>query len=289
MSQCPLCQCCEVHRLWQVPDSSEFTVYRCQRCRVEFLAPQPSDAFLRSLYTQSYYDAWGLQEDGGAVRDMKLSSFAFRLDLIKGHKRSGRILDVGCATGFFLEAARDAGFDPYGVEFSPYSAGIAKEKFGAQAIFQGTLEEAPFPAGSFDVVAMSDLLEHVRDPHAVLAKTRELLREDGIVMVMTPDTGSCTRRLMGRNWAHYKAEHLFYFDTESLGRLAAQQGFRLMHREPARKSLDLAYVYHQFRRYRHWLLTPACGALHRLLPERMLQAKFDISVGEMVVLLEKIR
>jgi 2-polyprenyl-3-methyl-5-hydroxy-6-metoxy-1,4-benzoquinol methylase len=218
---------------------------------------------------------------------MKLSTFYLRLDLIRKYKKVGKVLDVGCATGYFLEAARTAGFTPYGVEFSPYSSQIAKDKFGDEAIYQGTLEECPFPARSFDVIAMSDLLEHVKNPRAVLKKARTLLKDDGIVMIMTPDTGSLTHRVMRDKWVHYKIEHLFYFNRDSLNLLAEEQGFRIIHVEPARKTLNLAYFHHQFKVYRHRLMSPVLKLLHTILPDSLQEAHFTITVGEMVAVLKK--
>ncbi len=268
-------------------DKPEYRVHTCLNCKGRFLMPQPEDSFLRELYSRSYYDAWGIQEDTAAVREMKISTFIFRLKTIHRYKRSGNILDVGCATGFFLEAASMLGFKPFGVEFSDYSAKVAQSKFGNDAIFEGTLEECQFPDGSFDVIAMSDLLEHVRNPHDVLEKTRRLLKDDGIVMVMTPDTGSLTHRIMQGKWVHYKIEHLFYFNKESIAALAGLHGFEVIRREPARKTLNLAYFYHQFKVYPHWLLTPCLKLIHSLLPEKLLRFNFNVTIGEMVVVLKK--
>ncbi|GFO56662.1 hypothetical protein GMSM_36690 [Geomonas sp. Red276] len=286
--RCPLCLTGDPQEMWPVRDNPDYRVERCGHCGGRFLFPQPTDEFLRELYSRSYYDAWGLQEEDGRVREMKIATFGLRLELIKRYQRQGKVLDVGCATGFFLEEAARQGFTPFGVEFSPYSSRIAAEKFGEQAVFQGVLEDAPFAPGSFDVIAMSDLLEHVRNPGSVLAKSRELLKDDGVVMVMTPDTSSLTHRVMGSRWVHYKIEHLFYFDPRSLEILAKRHGFRVLHREAASKALTVDYFYHQFERYPHWLLTPVCRVLHRLLPKRIRQANFRITIGEMVVLLEKI-
>lgn len=288
MPGCPLCEKPDAAYLWPVRESTDFAVFSCPRCQGRFLAPQPTDVFLKDIYSQSYYDAWGLQEDGGAVKKMKISTFDIRLDLLeKWSKNKGAILDVGCATGFFLEAARDRGFTPFGVEFCPYSAKIAKEKFGNDAAFEGILEACPFPDKNFDVIAMSDLLEHVRDPHALLEKTRELLKDDGLVMIMTPNTDSFTQRVMQRQWVHYKLEHLFYFNGTSIKQLAEAHQFRVIHREPATKTLNLVYLYHQFKVYPHWLFTPALSLLNRILPKRFLHRNIRLTIGEMVVLLEK--
>ena len=287
MLQCHVCQSDKVDCLWPVRDNPEYLVYSCQECGVKFLLPQPTDAFLRDLYSKSYYDAWGIEEYSGSVRDMKLSTFDLRLNLIKKYKKQGNILDVGCATGFFLEGASAAGFTPFGVEISDYSFNIAKEKFGEEALFQGILEDCPFAERSFDVITMSDLLEHVRNPHTVMEKVRALLKDDGIVMIMTPDTDSLTHWIMREKWVHYKIEHLFYFNKESIRLLADRHDFQVLCLDPARKTLNIAYFYHQFEIYRHWLLTPLIRLLHTLLPPKVLLSNFNVTIGEMVLLMQK--
>jgi SAM-dependent methyltransferase len=287
MPQCRVCRSDEAKLLWEVRGSPDYRVYLCPSCEARSLSPQPTESHLRELYSKGYYDAWGYREDSGPLRDMKLSTFRLRLEVIKKYKPRGTVLDVGCATGFFLEAAREAGFTPFGVEFSDYSSKIAKAKFGEDAVFEGVLEDCPFPERHMDVVTMFDLLEHVRDPHSVLEKTWNLLKDDGIVVIMTPDTDSLTQRLMREKWVHYKIEHLYYFNRKSIRLLADRHGFRLVHLEPARKTLNLAYSYHQFQVYRHWLLTPIIGMLHAILPEKALQANIQVTVGEMVAVLQK--
>lgn len=287
MPKCPLCLCLETKLLWAVRASPDYGVYGCPSCEARHLSPQPTETQLRELYSRRYYDAWGYREDTGPVRDMKLSTFRLRLKLIRNYQLRGNVLDVGCATGFFLEGAREAGFTPFGVEFSDYSAKIAKAKFGEESVFEGVLEDCPFPERHMDVVTMFDLLEHVRDPHSAMGKTRELLKDDGVVVIMTPDTDSLTHRLMREKWVHYKIEHLHYFNRKSLRFLAERNGFRLVHVEPARKALNLAYFYYQFQVYPHWLLTPVFRAIHAILPDKALQANIKVTVGEMVAVLQK--
>jgi hypothetical protein len=86
---------------------------------------------------------------------------------------------------------------------------------------------------------------------------------------------------------HYKIEHLFCFNRKSIHLLADRHGFRPIHLEPARKTLNLAYAYHQFQVYRHWLLTPVFRLVHAVLPEKALQANIKVTVGEMVAVLQK--
>jgi SAM-dependent methyltransferase len=263
-------------------------VYRCSACGVHFLYPQLTDAELRELYGETYYRSWGItgRAENAAVKRMKTDTFDLRLDLISGYKSSGNILDVGCATGYFLEAARRRGFEAYGVEISSYSCAIAKDAIGAERVYEGTLEDCPFPEKHFDVIAMSDLLEHVRDPRKTLLAARRLLKDDGVIMVVAPDTDSLTRRLMGGKWSHYKAEHFFYFNRRSLEYLARQAGFAMAHFGPAKKAMNLEYLNTQFTAYPHWLFSPIAGCLHRLLPRALCAKNFQLTMGELAAILK---
>jgi SAM-dependent methyltransferase len=285
---CPLCGSTEVRKDFLLGGAA---VHVCGSCSARFLSPQPSDSELLAIYGEGYYKSWGLSGAGenAAVKAMKTATFELRLDLITRYKASGNILDVGCATGYFLEAAEKRGFSPYGVEISDYSSAAAKEKFGADRVHRGVLEDCPFPDGHFDVIAMSDLLEHVRDPLRTLAAARRALKADGVIMIMTPDTGSLTRRIMGAKWTHYKREHLFYFNRRSLSLLAQKAGFEAVNFEAAKKAVNLEYIRTQFAAYPHWLLSPAASLAAGLVPRGLRSRNFGLTMGEMTAILRPSR
>ncbi|HOI42605.1 MAG TPA: class I SAM-dependent methyltransferase [Elusimicrobiales bacterium] len=266
-------------------------LHACGACSVRFISPQPTDAELRAVYGEGYYKSWGLSgtAENERVKAMKTATFELRLDLISRYKSSGDILDVGCATGYFLEAAEKRGFQPYGVEISYHSSAAAKEKFGADRVHAGVLEDAPFRDGQFDVIAMSDLLEHVRDPLRTLAAARRLLKDDGAVMIMTPDTDSLTARMMGARWTHYKPEHLFYFNRRSLSLLAKKSGFEAVDFEAAKKAMNLEYIRTQFAVYPHWLLSPASALFTGMVPRALRSRNFLLTIGEMTAILRPAR
>src|SRR5438477_6871713 len=139
------------------------------------------------------------------VADLKRRTFALVLDRMSGRTglRSGKLLDLGCASGFLLEVARDKGFDPFGIELNAVAARRAKESFGEGHIHCGTADDHPFPKGSFNAVIMSDLLEHVRSPRKLLAQTRELLAPGGVVVVVAPNVGGLSSKVLGRGWTDY--------------------------------------------------------------------------------------
>lgn len=271
--------------------SPERQILCCLKCGVEFLFPQLSDDELNHLYSENYYKAWGIagSKENESTKQMKIATFELRLDLISKYVTKGKVLDVGCATGYFLEAARTKGFVPYGVEFSEYSANIARKKFGEGYIFHGILEDCSFPEKMFDVIAMSDLIEHVRVPKQTLAKASSLLKDDGVIMIMTPDTKTVSNNLMGKRWSHYKLEHFFYFSHGSISYLAGSCGLEVVHYEKSKKALNFEYLHTQYKVYRHWLLSPTVNVLYSILPSSLRNKNFYFSIGEMVVILKKKR
>jgi SAM-dependent methyltransferase len=268
---------------------NERSVLQCGQCSTEFLFPQLDDEALQQLYSESYYAAWGLKGDGDneATRQMKMATFGLRLNLLARLGKQGRLLDVGCATGYLLEAAQARGWAPYGVEYAAWAATIAQKKFGREAIFNGTLEECSFPENFFDAIVMSDLIEHVRRPQETLLKARKLLKEEGLLLIVTPDTAAVSHHLMGKRWTHYKPEHFFYFNRRSFQYLANKGGWEIIHYEKAAKALNIGYFHTQFNVYPHWLLTPLVNTIHALLPRGAGRRNFFLSIGEMVLVLRK--
>lgn len=148
----------------------------CPNCKLEFIYNQPNFEEIKSIYSSEYYKAWGMEfGENNEVAFMKKSTFRNMLNKILPYKTSGNILDIGTASGFLLEEAKKMGFEPYGVELSEYSSSIAKKKFGNDRIYNGTLETSPFKESFFDVITMTDLLEHIQDPISTLKISNKLL------------------------------------------------------------------------------------------------------------------
>ncbi|MBI4832835.1 MAG: methyltransferase domain-containing protein [Candidatus Lindowbacteria bacterium] len=212
--KCPLCKAPDTLTMYHKKD---IDVFACRACALAFAWPQLSEAELQRLYGSSYYESWGIESDP-TVRDMKKRTFELRLKALEELIPPGRILDVGCATGFFLEAATERGWQAYGVEVNPHAVEQGRKQFG-DCLVRGTLEDAPFERASFDAIAMSDVLEHVSDPMAALHRANELLRENGLLAITTPNIAGFGARLLRGRWPHLKAEHHFYFSPRALSRV----------------------------------------------------------------------
>lgn len=201
----------------------------CLKCGLVFLEKKVTSS---NLYEDIYFN---IDYDKGQVigyRDYLADKaifdkyFATRLDMIESYQKPGRILDIGCAFGFFLALAKKRGWQVYGVEPAKKPALFARRKYRLN-ILNDPVEKVSFGKESFDVVALFQTIEHLADPISVLKKIKQWLKKDGLIVISTPNQRSYLARLMGKYWFEYKPdEHFFYFSPETLTRLLLKTGFK---------------------------------------------------------------
>lgn len=283
---CPICN-------WNIKNKYNilfwnYSLYKCNNCSLEFINSQPNNEVLSNIYTENYYKAWWISwyQENEIIKEMKKNTFNLRLTEIIKYKKTWKILDIWCATGFFLEKAQELWFNPYWIELSEYSSKIAKSKFWEDKIYNWTVETANFENKFFDIICMSDLMEHVTNPIDVINKCYNLLTDDGIIMIMTPDTNSFTAKFMWKYWSQYKLEHLFYFNKTSLLILLWNK-FIILNDMKAYKFLNLNYFYTQFIVYKNAIITPIIKFFKFILPNSLLNYNFKITLWEKVWILKK--
>jgi len=224
------CQVCGATDARPFRAQDGFTIVRCAGCGLRYLDPQPPAEALTRLYAESYYHSDDPLARGYARYTAEAENWraTFRDRLRYLPPPPARLLDVGAAVGYFVEQARAAGYDAQGVEPSTWASAFARDQLG-QPVATGTLEERAFDAGSFDVVTLWEVLEHVPDPRAFLAEIARVLAPGGTLALSTPDAGSLAARLSGRRWLGWQKvpEHLWFF---ALDRLLAEAGFEVRSR-----------------------------------------------------------
>ena len=210
-----------------------YELVRCGRCGLISVANPPDDEQRSRLYSfDAGYHA-SLVDDAASVAFHQREA-ALNLRVLRRFASSGQLLDIGCSTGLFLRAAQDIGWAAQGLEYSPDSSRIAREQHGLD-VKTGELLPDTYPAGSFDVVTMWDVIEHVPDPYTTLVRIRGILAADGQVLLKTPNADGLYPRLSLRLahrlgfWGHAEPPgHLFQFSVESLSRMAERAGFRVV-------------------------------------------------------------
>lgn len=149
--------------------------------------------------------------------------------------RSGRLLDMGCGLGFFLKALAPYGqWGAHGCEISPAAVQYARDTLGLQNVMVGRLQDVSFPEQSFDIVTMWDVLDHILHPDPLLTRCRELLKEDGILFIRTPNVFNQLSRArykkavrgMQTNLSYLMArDHLHHYSEGSIRKLLERNGF----------------------------------------------------------------
>jgi len=205
----------------------EFTLVRCDKCGLRYLNPRPDWKELAAYYPAEYQPYIAVAGQRAPWIDWaEWFGLDRRCRAITRRRPEGQLLDVGCATGRFLdEMHRHGRWEVYGVELVSLAAEYARQRFGLD-VFCGTLTEAAYASDRFDVVTMWDVLEHVADPTAQLLEVLRILKPGGLMVLRIPDPLSWEAQCFGPTWVGYDApRHLFGFPRHILTHQLAGLGF----------------------------------------------------------------
>src|SRR4051794_4195712 len=164
------------------------------------------------------------------------------LDLIGKNAPAGTLLDVGGGHGLLLDEARRRGYETTGIELSSEAAAYAREGLGLEVVEEPLESFAAGRAdGSYQVVVLADVLEHLDDPVEALAACERLLAPGGALCVITPDPASPTARLAGWRWWAYVPAHKFLIPRATLRELIESRGLVISEDVPFVRSFALGY------------------------------------------------
>jgi SAM-dependent methyltransferase len=227
---CLFCAAAPTETVFQDPP---FAVVRCTGCGLVFVSPRVAPDQIHQLYGASYWCSPAAKDYGYTDyrRDEPhwLRTWSRRAVLVSdsigpGHK----VLDVGCAAGFFLQVVQERGGDVFGVELSAPMATEAAARLGEDRVRVGTVSDIEPSWGPFDLITFWDVVEHIPDPVSALQVARRHLTPGGRLLVETQNVGSLFARLMGRRWQHFKqAEHLYHFSPSTVRRLFSASGLEV--------------------------------------------------------------
>lgn len=232
--QCILCGTTKTNYLFSDQDflgtvSNTFENYKCLNCGLVFLYPRPSLAEISRLYLPDYVPFRPAVEDETNLVEKWLNyrRWQVRRRLITHYKESGSILDVGCATGVFLhELRKTGGWQTFGIDISETALKYARQRLQLD-VFVGELREAQFADNQFDVVTFWDVIEHVPEPLKTLKEVARILKDDGILVINTPNSESLAAKLWGKQWAGWDIpRHLQLFSRSNIELLLSQANFQ---------------------------------------------------------------
>lgn len=222
-----------------------FTLSRCVSCEALLTNPRPGESEIGKYYDFPEYvshrdDAPGfINTLYQQARKWTTSRKVALLNRVIGRaaKRPYKLLDYGCGTGFFLRAARDAGWQVAGVEVNAQARAVASQRTG-QTIAPGLPE---LPPETYDVISLWHVLEHIHQLDATVADLLSRLAPEGTLLVAVPNPLALDARHYSGWWAAFDVpRHLYHFTPQSIARLMERHGARVM--EQIGQPLDSFYI-----------------------------------------------
>jgi 2-polyprenyl-3-methyl-5-hydroxy-6-metoxy-1,4-benzoquinol methylase len=209
-----------------------FDFYECNQCGFIFIHPVPDEGIIQDQYSKEYYENQARYivpaKNNLEVWSRRIATIEKYLPLQKLKDEEKSILDIGCATGIFLEIARNSGWEIYGIEYSDYSAKLAADKLGEERIQNTNFEGYESPRKLTAITAWA-VIEHVSAPKSFLEKANMLLEENGILAFSTVNTSSLNGRLFKKRWRYFNPpEHLSFFNLNNIRRILNDTGFDLL-------------------------------------------------------------
>ncbi len=284
LSVCPVCDKNTIVFAFKNKDrihniSGEFLLWKCTRCGVFFVNPQLSQKELIPFYSTNYY-SFNVVDLKNPVRIFELwyiknilinQHFFVRflaiclnplliiLKVIKVRKfpylKGGTLLDVGCGSGEFLAKEKYAGMNVIGVD--PYAN--SKQFMEGISVYCTTLEKAPIPIKSVDIITLNHVLEHAENPKKMLSNVYALLKHTGTAVIAVPNTKSPTAKLFGKYWVHWDTpRHLILYTPSALKLLVERMGFSVLsvkNVSSCSAMRDSLLNLLKERKYPHWMIS----------------------------------
>jgi SAM-dependent methyltransferase len=259
----------------------------CSKCGFVYVNPRIVTDELLSLYRHNYFH----NKDYGYVsyeqeKRLRIKNFERWLNDTKQFlppSANIRALDVGCAAGYCLDVMKEKGYDSEGIELDEKMSddlNAAGYKVAQQPI------STFIPADKFLLITMFDVIEHIADIDAAFNRIYQLLENEGILVIVTPDHNSFQRKLFGKKWFQYKpVEHINYFTRKTISVFAERNGFTLISHTSSRQYADTEFILNRLSYYGYSFLTNIFKTLFSIL--RFKNKFFYTDTGSLLAVFRK--
>lgn len=227
--KCRLCGSNHLHLKFSVARfNPALDVYECDNCGFQQLIAEESQAY--RFYDEAYYKnqkaySYLDERENEPASRIVWNARLKRLEKWDHSTAKKRFLDVGCSFGGLMQTAQSFGYDPFGVEVSPYSGNYASKRFGQNKIFLGNIEEMSLPKNFFSAVTMIEVIEHLYNPRKALENLYQAMKPGGVILIQTADMSGNQALKGGADYHYYLPGHLSYFNRFNLKNLLLESGF----------------------------------------------------------------
>lgn len=245
---CPVCGSNAINKVLEAKDHTvsnrTFEIWSCPDCSFRFTQNVPDEEGIGSYYKSDAYVSHSNTKKGLVNRlyhIVRKRTLQQKLGFVRKYsgQMEGSLLDIGAGTGAFAATMQSAEWKVTGLEPDPDARKNAQKDFNIKLEDQRKLFE--LPDGSFDVITLWHVLEHVHKLHDYLDSFRRILTDDGTLMIAVPNYTSYDAAHYGRNWAAWDVpRHLWHFSPKSMDVLLKKHGFEISHYLPMK--FDSFYV-----------------------------------------------
>ncbi len=223
-------------------NGGQYKVIRCNNCGLVYVNPLPPEKIFSGAYSKEYYVPWI-----DVQRKRRIKMWRKRLDRLDSLKGKGKLLDVGCGEGLFLEMAKKDGWDVQGTEISDFGSKYIIETLDIP-VFHGELQQASFSDKTFDAVTMWHVLEHTINPLETLIEVRRIIRDDGIFILAVPNLNNIIFQQVYKIFKGKKIHlfdpkdrelHLYYFTSATIQLALERSGFQVIKIRPDNGIVDM--------------------------------------------------
>jgi len=240
------CPICDGASAGVVGVKDALRVFRCGTCTAQYSERAPEVSQLSEMYSKAYFNGSPAGYPGYEADESLHRARArdYLQDLMAHTPSVGSLLDVGCATGYFLDEARQAGWRVRGCEVSEWAATFAQQRFGLDVVL------APFPTPllgpqKYDAVTFLNVFEQLPDPHAAERILRDLVVPGGLLALETWDVDALVVRASGMKWHKYRPHNTpIYLNRRSLTTLFQPEHWTLVEYRARTKWITLAHGLH---------------------------------------------
>jgi 2-polyprenyl-3-methyl-5-hydroxy-6-metoxy-1,4-benzoquinol methylase len=228
--KCPICQNIEYNISYNgfeynngKNEIKDFKIINCNNCGLARNYPLPYiDDISADVYQDfSYIDPY----ENPILWD---SFFMPMINKMKKYKKSGKVLDIGCSSGYLLKLAKNNNFEPYGVELNPNAVKYGNDNHGLN-ILNKDLKVANFESNYFDIIVCSQLMEHIVNPENLLSEIHRVLKSDGILIIDSPNYAGLMVKFWGKKWGGYQPQwHIWQFTPKSISNLLFKNNFNVI-------------------------------------------------------------
>ncbi len=267
---CPICGNKNLLSFLQVRDQSisgeSFSLVQCPACTLVLTQDHPDGSAIGKYYDSDSYISHS-DTQRGLINRLYHHVRSFMLDKKKAwvdrhcHNVPGKLIDIGCGTGYFAHHMQSAGWEVKGLEPDPSARNLAKEKFNLDVEDTACLFDLD---SQYDVITLWHVLEHVHRMNAYLQKFRSLLNERGILLIAVPNYTSRDARHYKEDWAAWDVpRHLWHFSPAAMHHLMTKHGFQITRKYGM--VFDPFYVSMLSEKYREAGLGVVSGGINGLL------------------------